>query len=47
MAGQNTRPQKKKKEKIYIIKKEGRRKTNLEKRDREVAEKKSNRDRTS
>ena len=42
----NTRPQKKTK-KIYIIRKKGRQKTSLAKRDQEAAVKKSGHDRTS
>ena len=51
MSGQITRPQKKetkkKRKKICIIKIGDHRRTNLEKRDQEVAEKKSDRNRTS
>ena len=48
MSGQNTRPQKKTKEnRKYIMWKEGRQKTSLEKRDQEVAEKKSDQNQTS
>ena len=48
MSGQNTRPQKKTKEsRKYIMKKEGRQRTSLEKQDQEVAEKKSDRNQTS
>jgi hypothetical protein len=40
-------PKRKRKGKIYIIEKEGHQRTSLEKRDQEVAEKKSDHDRTS
>ena len=48
MASQNTRPQKKtKKRGKYIMWKEDRRKTSPERRDQEVAKKKSDQDQTS
>jgi hypothetical protein len=48
MSGQNTRPQKKTKvNRKYIMRKEGRQRTSLEKWDQEAAEKKSDQNQTS
>ena len=48
MSGQNTRPRKKTKEnRKYIMRKEGRQRTSLEKRDQKVTEKKFDRNRTN